>query len=47
MKDVVSNYNKAQIPIDIIWSDLDYMKDKAIFTINEDVYPPSQFKSFL
>ena len=47
MKDVIKSYNEAEIPIDTIWSDLDYMKEKAIFTIDSTVYPPASFKSFL
>ena len=30
-----------------MWNDLDYMKQKAIFTIDENTYPSSDLKKFL
>jgi len=30
-----------------MWSDLDYMDKKAIFTVDKHNYPPDQFRSFL
>ena len=36
-----------RIPLDTMWSDLDYMKNMAIFTIDEENYPPKQMRSFL
>ena len=29
-----------RIPLDTMWSDLDYMKNMAIFTVDEENYPP-------
>ncbi|CAD8093798.1 unnamed protein product [Paramecium sonneborni] len=34
--EVVQQYQKHQIPIDTIWSDIDYMKDKQIFSIDQN-----------
>lgn len=33
---VVANYSTYQLPLDTIWSDIDYMKDYKVFTIDED-----------
>lgn len=34
MKEVIGKYNENKLPIDTIWSDLDYMDNKAIFTLD-------------
>jgi len=40
MIDVVDNYRYYNIPIDVIWSDIDYMYHFQDFTINEKEYNP-------
>ena len=32
--EVIQNFKQSKIPIDTMWSDLDYMKNKAIFTVD-------------
>ncbi len=44
---VIDNYQKHDLPLDTMWNDLDYMKSKAIFTIDESKYPSSTLKSLL
>jgi len=34
VKSVVDNFNKNDLPLDVVWSDIDYMKDYADFTID-------------
>ena len=47
MTNMVKNYNEAKIPIDIVWSDLDYMEEKAIFTLDKYAYPADEFSEML
>lgn len=47
VEDVVENYNKAQIPLDVIWNDDDHMDGKKDFTLNPVNYPRPQLLSFL
>ena len=42
--DVVNHYNQYNVPLDVIWSDIDYMIDKEIFTIDENNYPVEQMR---
>jgi len=44
MHDVVTKYIEHDIPLDVIWSDIDYMIDKEIFTVDTYRYPPEQMK---
>jgi len=44
MEDVVTKYISHDIPLDVIWSDIDYMVDKEIFTIDHNRYPLDQMK---
>ena len=37
--DLLKKYNDAEIPLDAIWMDIDYMMDKRVFTIDENRYP--------
>lgn len=34
LENVVANYRKHDIPLDTIWTDLDYMIDKQDFTVD-------------
>ena len=44
---VIEKYEKNDLPLDTMWNDLDYMRQKAIFTIDETAYPSSKLKSLL
>lgn len=46
METVVKKYISNDIPLDVIWSDIDYMIDKEIFTVDQDRFPPEKMKSF-
>ncbi|KAL5553186.1 hypothetical protein UlMin_040587 [Ulmus minor] len=47
VEDVVANYKKAQIPLDVIWNDDDHMDGHKDFTLNPTAYPQPKLKAFL
>jgi len=47
LKWVVDNYNKYRIPLDVVWSDIDYMYQYRDFTLDSERYPHAEFKSFV
>ncbi|CAL0312980.1 unnamed protein product [Lupinus luteus] len=46
-EDVVENYKKAKIPLDVIWNDDDHMDVHKDFTINPINYPLPKLLNFL
>ena len=42
---VVDNYDKAQIPLDCVYLDIDYMEQYKDFTVNDDAFP--QFEEYV
>lgn len=47
VEDVVANYKKAQIPLDVIWNDDDHMDGHKDFTLNPKNYPRPKLLAFL
>ncbi|XP_048318517.1 alpha-xylosidase 1 [Ziziphus jujuba] len=47
VEDVVANYQKAQIPLDVIWNDDDHMDGHKDFTLNPVAYPRPKLLAFL
>ncbi|KAG4398079.1 hypothetical protein GLYMA_10G274700v4 [Glycine max] len=47
VEDVVENYKKAKIPLDVIWNDDDHMDGHKDFTLNPVNYPHSKLLDFL
>ncbi|MBA0755184.1 hypothetical protein Gogos_005392, partial [Gossypium gossypioides] len=47
VEDVVENYRKAQIPLDVIWNDDDHMDGHKDFTLNPVNYPRPKLLAFL
>lgn len=47
VEDVVENYNKAKIPLDVIWNDDDHMDGHKDFTLNPTSYPRPKLLAFL
>ncbi|KAJ9553983.1 hypothetical protein OSB04_018028 [Centaurea solstitialis] len=47
VEDVVENYNKANIPLDVIWNDDDHMDGHKDFTLNPNAYPRPKLLEFL
>lgn len=44
---IISKFKEYDIPLDIMWSDLDYMDDKEDFTIDSKKFPPAELKKLL
>ena len=47
VEDVVENYKKAQIPLDVIWNDDDHMDGHKDFTLSPNNYPRPKLLAFL
>lgn len=47
VEDVVENYRKAKIPLDVIWNDDDHMDGHKDFTLNPVSYPRPKLLAFL
>ncbi|MFS7959663.1 putative glycosidase [Helianthus anomalus] len=47
VEDVVENYKKANIPLDVIWNDDDHMDGHKDFTLNPNAYPRPKLLDFL
>ncbi|KAF3936925.1 Alpha-glucosidase [Dactylella cylindrospora] len=47
LDEVVKNYQKFQIPLDTIWSDIDYMDQYRDWTLDENTHPQKEFKAWL
>eukprot|EP00823_Brevimastigomonas_motovehiculus_P004856 TRINITY_DN3317_c0_g1_i1.p1 TRINITY_DN3317_c0_g1~~TRINITY_DN3317_c0_g1_i1.p1 ORF type:complete len:931 (-),score=217.82 TRINITY_DN3317_c0_g1_i1:148-2913(-) len=46
-KEVVRNYSEAGIPLDTIWSDIDYMSEYEDFSFDAVAYPEAQVKEWV
>ncbi|CAK60057.1 unnamed protein product (macronuclear) [Paramecium tetraurelia] len=44
LKEYVHNHKENDIPIDTIWSDIDYMNDRQIFSVDETRFHKSDFE---
>ncbi|KAL4422366.1 hypothetical protein ABPG75_008563 [Micractinium tetrahymenae] len=47
LTDVVSKYQSASIPLEAIWSDIDYMDDGRLFTLNPYTFNADRMREFL
>ena len=46
-ENIIKSFEEYSLPLDTMWSDLDYMKNKAIFTNDEINYPPHKLTKLL
>ena len=45
LEEVLDNFEKNEIPLDTIWSDIDYLLDYQDFTIDESRFPLDRMKA--
>lgn len=47
LRDVVEGYRANDIPLDTVWSDIDYMDDKKLFTLDPVNYSAEELSQFV
>lgn len=45
--DVITNYSKAGIPLETMWTDIDYMFKRWIFTNDPDYFPTDRMREIV
>lgn len=47
VKEVVANYSKANIPVETLWGDIDYMDHRQDFTVDPQNFPLQKMRDFV
>jgi alpha-glucosidase len=47
LAEVVQNYSRAEIPMETLWTDIDYMDRRRTFSIDPDRFPITEMQQFL
>ncbi|KAK8036076.1 alpha-glucosidase [Apiospora rasikravindrae] len=45
--EVVANYSEANIPLETMWTDIDYMYDRAVMTTDPDRFPLDRVRQYV
>jgi alpha-glucosidase len=45
--DVISNYSAARIPLETMWTDIDYMQKRRVFTLDPDYFPLNRMREIV
>lgn len=44
---MVAKYKEAELPLEAMWSDIDYMDRYMDFTIDNETYPTRELRTFV
>jgi alpha-glucosidase len=44
---VITSYAKSQIPLETMWTDIDYMRDRLIFTVDPQYFPLARMREIV
>lgn len=45
--EVVYNYSKADIPLETMWTDIDYMDGREVFTLDPERFPLEKMRELV